>query len=182
MAIARPGTCPGPVIRETAPVTRRLRVREIDDGEGRRLVRIVRRGSGSVVTWRRAQMVLLPARGMDVTAISAATCAPATRRRCGSRSSATTSHPTWPTAKTSAPGSGRPTATSNSLTRPRSASWWNRIEAQSPRCGTSRSTAPTTPATLSRPALIRRYIIWRNNHAYDERLCRDRRRKITATT
>ena len=32
----------------------RLRVREIDDDEGRRLVRIVRRGSGSVVTWRRA--------------------------------------------------------------------------------------------------------------------------------
>jgi len=35
-------------------VTERLRVREIDDDEGRRLVRIVRRGSGSVVTWRRA--------------------------------------------------------------------------------------------------------------------------------
>ena len=35
----------------------RVRVREIDDDEGRRLVRIVRRGSGSVVTWRRAQMV-----------------------------------------------------------------------------------------------------------------------------
>ena len=35
--------------------TERLRVREIDDDEGRRLVRIVRRGSGSVVTWRRAQ-------------------------------------------------------------------------------------------------------------------------------
>jgi hypothetical protein len=37
---------------------------EIDDEEGRRLVRIVRRASGSVVTWRRAQMVLLPAQGM----------------------------------------------------------------------------------------------------------------------
>jgi hypothetical protein len=37
-------------------VTDRLRVREIGDDEGRRLVR---RGSGSVVTWRRAQMVLL---------------------------------------------------------------------------------------------------------------------------
>ncbi len=30
-------------------------MREIDDDEGRRLVRIIRRGSGSVVTWRRAQ-------------------------------------------------------------------------------------------------------------------------------
>jgi transposase len=51
-------------------VTERLRVREIDDDEGQRLVRIVRRGSGSAVTWRRAQMVLLPAQGMDVPAIA----------------------------------------------------------------------------------------------------------------
>jgi transposase len=51
-------------------VTERLRVREIDDDEGRRLVRIIRRGSGSVVTWRRAQMVLLSGQGMDVPAIA----------------------------------------------------------------------------------------------------------------
>ena len=51
-------------------MTERLRVRVIDDDEGRRLVRIVRRGSGSVVTWRRAQMVLLSAQGMDVGAIA----------------------------------------------------------------------------------------------------------------
>jgi transposase len=38
--------------------------------EGNRLLRIVRRGSGSVVTWRRAQMVLLSAQGMDVTQIA----------------------------------------------------------------------------------------------------------------
>jgi len=58
------------LIAETGPVTERLRVREIDDDEGRRLVRIVRRGSGSVVTWRRAQMVLLSAQGMDAAAIA----------------------------------------------------------------------------------------------------------------
>jgi transposase len=40
-------------------VTKRLRVREIDDEEGRRLV-----------TWRRAQMVLLSAQGMDAAAIA----------------------------------------------------------------------------------------------------------------
>jgi transposase len=51
-------------------VTERVRVREIEDGEGRRLVRIIRRGSGSVVTWRRAQMVLLSAQGMDAAAIA----------------------------------------------------------------------------------------------------------------
>jgi transposase len=45
-------------------------VREIDDDEGQRLVRIVRRGSGSVVTWRRTQMVLLSAQAMDVPAIA----------------------------------------------------------------------------------------------------------------
>jgi hypothetical protein len=55
---------------QAGPVTERLRVREIDDDEGRRLVRIVRRGSGSVVTWRRAQMVVLPSQGMDATAIA----------------------------------------------------------------------------------------------------------------
>jgi transposase len=58
------------LIAETGRVTERLRVREIDDDEGRRLVRIVRRGTGSVVTWRRAQMVLLSAQGMDVAAIA----------------------------------------------------------------------------------------------------------------
>ena len=51
-------------------MTERLRVREIDDDEGRRLVRIVRRDSGSVVTWRRAQMVLLSAQGMDAAGIA----------------------------------------------------------------------------------------------------------------
>lgn len=47
-----------------------IRVRELEDGEGNRLLRIVRRSSGSVVTWRRAQMVLLSAQGMDVSQIA----------------------------------------------------------------------------------------------------------------
>jgi transposase len=42
----------------------RVQVREIDDDEGQRLLRIVRRGTGSVVTRRRTQMVLLSAQGM----------------------------------------------------------------------------------------------------------------------
>jgi Winged helix-turn helix len=48
----------------------RVRVRDLDVDEGNRLLRIVRRDSGSVVTWRRAQMVLLSPRGMDVPAIA----------------------------------------------------------------------------------------------------------------
>ena len=47
-----------------------LRVRELANDEGNRLLRIVRRCSASVVTWRRAQMVLLSARGMDITQIA----------------------------------------------------------------------------------------------------------------
>jgi hypothetical protein len=58
------------LVLQTGPVAERLRVREIDDDEGQRLVRIVRRGGGSVVTWRRAQMVLLSAQGMDAAAIA----------------------------------------------------------------------------------------------------------------
>lgn len=47
-----------------------VRVREIDDDEGRRLLRIIRRGTGSVVSWRRARMVLLSAQGVPVPRIA----------------------------------------------------------------------------------------------------------------
>jgi transposase len=43
----------------------RVVLREITPEEGNRLLRIVRRGTGSVVTWRRAQIVLLSAQGMS---------------------------------------------------------------------------------------------------------------------
>ncbi|GAA1499322.1 helix-turn-helix domain-containing protein [Paeniglutamicibacter kerguelensis] len=45
-------------------------VRELENDEEARLLQMVRRGSGSVVSWRRAQTVLLLARGMDVAAIA----------------------------------------------------------------------------------------------------------------
>ena len=45
-------------------------LREITNDEGNRLLRIVRRTSGSVVTWRRAQVVLLAAQGMAPRPIS----------------------------------------------------------------------------------------------------------------
>lgn len=51
----------------------RVRVREIANEEGNRLLRIVRRSSGSVVTWSRAQMVLLSAQAMDVPQIARVT-------------------------------------------------------------------------------------------------------------
>ncbi|HZJ29503.1 MAG TPA: helix-turn-helix domain-containing protein [Solirubrobacterales bacterium] len=51
----------------------RVRVRAITNQEGNRLLRIVRRGTGSVVTWRRAQMVLLSAQAMEVAQIARVT-------------------------------------------------------------------------------------------------------------
>src|SRR3954470_12520027 len=49
--------------REGADLAGRVLLREITNDEGNRLLRIVRRTSGSVVTWRRAQIVLLSAQG-----------------------------------------------------------------------------------------------------------------------
>lgn len=51
----------------------RVHVREIDDTEAQRLLRIIRRSTGSVVTWRRAQMVLLSTQGMPVAKIAGVT-------------------------------------------------------------------------------------------------------------
>jgi len=48
----------------------RVEVREISNEEGNRLLRMVRRSSGSVVTWRRAQIVLLAAQRMPPTRIA----------------------------------------------------------------------------------------------------------------
>jgi transposase len=59
----------------------RVRVRELSNEEGQRLLRIVRRSSGSVVTWRRAQMVLLSAQGMDPAGIAKVTFTSADRVR-----------------------------------------------------------------------------------------------------
>jgi transposase len=51
----------------------RVGVRPISSDEGARLLRIVRRSAGSVVTWRRAQMVLLSAQQMPVAKIAEVT-------------------------------------------------------------------------------------------------------------
>jgi transposase len=48
----------------------RVELREISNEEGNRLLRMIRRSSGSVVTWRRAQIVLLAAQRMPPTRIA----------------------------------------------------------------------------------------------------------------
>ena len=50
-----------------------VQVRPISNDEGMRLLRIVRRSTGSVVTWRRAQMVLRSAQHMPVAKIAEVT-------------------------------------------------------------------------------------------------------------
>ena len=50
-----------------------VQVRPVSNDEGNRLLRVVRRGTGSVVTWRRAQMVLLSAQRMPVAKIAEVT-------------------------------------------------------------------------------------------------------------
>jgi hypothetical protein len=54
-------------------VAERVQVRPISNDDGNRLLRILRRGTGSVVTWRGAQMVLLSAQAMDVPQIARVT-------------------------------------------------------------------------------------------------------------
>lgn len=47
-----------------------LELRQISNEEGNRLLRMVRRGAGNVVTWRRAQIVLWAAQGYPVSRIA----------------------------------------------------------------------------------------------------------------
>jgi transposase len=51
-------------------MAQRVQVRDLSNEEGRKLLSIIRRGSGSVVRWRRAQIVLWSAQAMDVPAIA----------------------------------------------------------------------------------------------------------------
>jgi transposase len=57
-------------VAQTSGMAERVYVRELTNDEGRKLLSIVRRGSGSVVRWRRAQIVLWSAQRMDVPAIA----------------------------------------------------------------------------------------------------------------
>jgi hypothetical protein len=45
-------------VAQSGAMAERVAVRDITNEEGNRLLQIVRRGSGSVVRWRRAQIVL----------------------------------------------------------------------------------------------------------------------------
>jgi hypothetical protein len=53
---------------------------------------------------------------------------------------------------------------------PTNASWWNRIEAQFTALRYFALDGTDHATHQQQARMIRRYIIWRNNHAYDERL------------
>jgi len=57
-------------VAQTSGMAERVQVRDLTNDEGRRLLAIIRRGSGSVVRWRRAQIVLWSAQRMNVPAIA----------------------------------------------------------------------------------------------------------------
>ncbi len=57
-------------VAQTWGMAERVYVRDLTSDEGPKLLSIIRRGSGSVVRWRRAQIVLWSAQRMDVPAIA----------------------------------------------------------------------------------------------------------------
>jgi len=62
--------------------------------------------------------------------------------------------------------------TSRSPARQADSSWLNRIEAQFTALRYFTLDGTDHPSHQEQASMIRRYIIWRNNHAYDERLRR----------
>jgi len=57
-------------VAQTWGMAERVQVRDLTNDEGGKLLSIIRRGSGSVVRWRRAQIVLWSAQRMDVPVIA----------------------------------------------------------------------------------------------------------------
>ena len=104
-----------------------------------------------------------PARAVPT---ATATCAPSTRPRPGSRSSATTS------ARTTTRRDGRvgAWATANNAEiayTPTNSSWLNRVEAQFTALRYFTLDGTDHASHTEQATMIRRYIIWRNNHAYE---------------
>ncbi|WP_243704640.1 hypothetical protein [Micromonospora sp. KC723] len=152
----------------------RVRAREIDDDEGQRLLRIIRRGRGSVVTWRRAQMVLLSAQGMDPARIAEVTFTSPDRvrdviqlprRRVRRAVSQVRRWPPQERVGTWAAASNVETAYT-----PTNSSWLHRMEAQFTALRYLTLDGTDHASHQEQASMIRRYIIWRNRHADDRRL------------
>ncbi|HEV7871854.1 MAG TPA: helix-turn-helix domain-containing protein [Modestobacter sp.] len=128
-----------------------VQVRTISNDEGNRLLRMVRRGTGSVVTWRRAQMVLLSAQRMPVATIAEVTFTSPDRVRDVLHE--------W--------------AAANNVEladTPFYGSWLNRIEPQFTALRYFALDGTDHPAHREQARMIRRYIAWRNRHVTDPKL------------
>jgi len=58
------------LVAQAEPMVERVFVRDLEPVEGNKLLSIIRSGSGSVVRWRRSQIVLWSAQRMSVTQIA----------------------------------------------------------------------------------------------------------------
>ncbi|MEV6534922.1 hypothetical protein AB0M86_35955 [Streptomyces sp. NPDC051639] len=165
----------------------RVRVREND--EGRRLLRFVRRGTGSVVTWRRAQIVLLSAQGMPVARIAEVTFTSADRVRLEFCRYLRTLYPArtrlaivcdnysphLTTRKRQRVGTWAAANYVEIAYTPTDSSWLNRFEAQFTALRYFALDGTDHQSHKEQSSMICRYIIWRNSHAADQCL-----RKIVA--
>ncbi|MFC9890303.1 helix-turn-helix domain-containing protein [Streptomyces pilosus] len=155
----------------------RVQVRQIDDDEGQRLLLIIRRGTGSVVTWWRAQMLLLSAQGMRVAKIAEVSFTSADRVREVIRDFNTdrfdSLYPKYRGGRSKTFEDGEPEVVVCNVEityTPTNSSWLNRIEA--PFTALRSFTLDGTDHTphTEQGNVIRRYITWRSRHADDQRL------------
>ena len=100
---------------------------------------------------------------------------PATRPRCGSRSCCDNFSPHLSTAKDRRVGDWAAANNVELAYTPTNASWLNRIEAQFTALRYFALDGTDHASHREQASMIRRYIIWRNNHAYDQRLRRSHR-------
>ena len=145
----------------------RVQLREITSDEGNRLLRVVRRTSGSVVTWRRAQIVLLSAQGMSPPAISKSRTEFLEFCRYIRSLHPAETRPRF-VLENFSPHHGkqiREWALENNVElayTPHHASWLNGIEAQFRALRYSTLAGTNHPDHATQGRLIRRYIHWRN--------------------
>ncbi|MEV5317368.1 helix-turn-helix domain-containing protein [Streptomyces sp. NPDC052687] len=157
------------------------------------MLRIIRRGTGSVVTWRRAQMALLSTQGMPVAKIAEVSFTSADRVRDVIHNfNADGFDSLYPKYKGGRPrtftlperreikkiATSKPTEhdlpfSTWSLTKPADflvATWWNRIEAQFTALRYFTLDGTDHADHKEQGSMIRRYVIWRNRHADDRHL------------
>jgi transposase len=128
-------------------VSDRVRVREIDDDEGRRLLRIVRR---FLEFCRYLRSLYPPETKIAIVCDNFA--------------------PHLTTAKDRRVAEWAKASNTEIAYTPTNSSWLNRVEAQFTALRYFALDGTDHPSHKQQASMIRRYIIWRNNHAYDERL------------